>query len=199
MIPKNQNVSVLSPELLLNAYSVGVFPMSEGTKGDIFWYSPDPRAILPLDSLKISRSLLQTIKKNIFEIRIDTSFESVIRFCAERDETWISEKIISAYVELFHLGYAHSVEAWNGGKLVGGLYGVSLGASFFGESMFSRMKDASKVALVALVERLNEKKFELLDTQYTTPHLEHFGVIEIRRPDYLKRLSAAIKKERTFV
>lgn len=160
--------------------------MADSRDGEIHWYSPDPRAIIPLDTFKISRSLKQTIKKNIFEIRINHSFEDVIRNCAKRDETWISEEIVQSYLELHRLGYAHSIESWHNKKLVGGLYGIALGGAFFGESMFSLMKDASKVALVALVEILKERGFKLLDTQYTTPHLKYFGVVEISRDEYLQ-------------
>ncbi|MDI6804841.1 MAG: leucyl/phenylalanyl-tRNA--protein transferase, partial [Bacteroidota bacterium] len=179
---------MIPSELLLTAYSAGYFPMADSRDGEIHWYSPDPRAIIPLDTFKISRSLKQTIKKNIFEIRIDHAFEDVIRSCAKRDETWISEEIVQSYLELHRLGYAHSIESWHNKKLVGGLYGVALGGAFFGESMFSLMKDASKVALVALVETLKERGFKLLDTQYTTPHLKNFGVVEISRQEYLKKL-----------
>lgn len=161
--------------------------MADSRDGEIHWYSPDPRAIIPLDTFKISRSLKQTIKKNIFEMRINNSFEDVIRSCAKRDETWISEEIVRSYIELYRLGYAHSIESWYNKKLVGGLYGVVLGSAFFGESMFSLMKDASKVALVALVETLKERGFKLLDTQYTTPHLKNFGVVEISRDEYLHK------------
>ncbi len=192
--------NILSPELLLNAYSIGIFPMADGKDGELFWYSPDPRAIIPLnESFKVSRSLRLTIKKNIFETRFDTAFEQVIRSCAQRDETWISEEIIAAYCQLFHLGFAHSVESWNENKLVGGLYGVAVGAAFFGESMFSTMKDASKTALVALVEQLRSQQFELLDTQYITPHLLQFGTIEIPKNEYLRRLNSAVKKKRKFL
>jgi len=172
--------------------------MADSEDGAIHWYSPDPRAILPLDSFNVSRSLRQVIKKQTFEIRIDTSFEEVMRSCAERDETWISESIIQSYVGLHTLGAAHSVETWSNGTLAGGLYGVALAGAFFGESMFSRKKDASKVALVYLVEHLLERGFELLDTQFITPHLSHFGAVEIPRSDYILLLERALKKKRTF-
>ncbi len=201
MIRPNQTTSskIIEPELLLSAYASGYFPMAESRYGEIRWYSPDPRAIIPLDGLKISRSLRQTLKKRIFEIQVDTAFEDVIRFCAERKDTWISEEIIQSYIELHKLGFAHSIESWKDKKLVGGLYGVSLGAAFFGESMFSRVKDASKVALVHLVDRLNRKKFELLDTQFITPHLERLGAIEIPRRHYIVKLKRAIEKSCPFV
>jgi leucyl/phenylalanyl-tRNA--protein transferase len=184
---KKSKIQIIPAELLLTAYSAGYFPMADSRDGEIHWYSPDPRAIIPLDTFKISRSLKQTIKKNIFEMRINNSFEDVIRSCAKRDETWISEEIVRSYIELYRLGYAHSIESWYNKKLVGGLYGVVLGSAFFGESMFSLMKDASKVALVALVETLKERGFKLLDTQYTTPHLKNFGVVEISRDEYLHK------------
>lgn len=186
MQTKKSKIKIIPAELLLTAYSAGYFPMADSRDGEIHWYSPDPRAIIPLDTFKISRSLKQTIKKNIFEIRINHSFEDVIRNCAKRDETWISEEIVQSYLELHRLGYAHSIESWHNKKLVGGLYGIALGGAFFGESMFSLMKDASKVALVALVEILKERGFKLLDTQYTTPHLKYFGVVEISRDEYLQ-------------
>jgi leucyl/phenylalanyl-tRNA--protein transferase len=194
----SQKAGIIQPELLLGAYASGMFPMSPSDSEEINWYSPDPRAIIPLSAFKISRSLKQTMKKNIFELRIDTSFEGVMRECAKRDETWISETIIASYVRLHELGFAHSVEAWRENTLAGGLYGVALGGAFFGESMFSRMRDASKAALVILVERLKERQFELLDTQFITPHLAHFGTIEISRTAYLLLLKKAIAKERRF-
>ncbi|MDP2208609.1 MAG: leucyl/phenylalanyl-tRNA--protein transferase [Bacteroidota bacterium] len=199
MITKKLKQNTIPSELLLTAYSAGYFPMADSRDGEIHWYSPDPRAIIPLDAFKISRSLMQTIKKNIFEIRIDHSFEDVIRNCAKRDETWISDEIVQSYIELYRLGYAHSIESWHNKKLVGGLYGIALGGAFFGESMFSLMKDASKVALVALVEILKERGFKLLDTQYTTPHLKNFGVVEISRDEYLQKyLKTAIAIKRSF-
>jgi len=169
--------------------------MAESRNGEIRWYSPDPRAIIPLDTFKVSRSLRQTLKKNLFLIRWNTSFEEVMRSCAERDDTWISEEIIKGYLELHRLGFAHSVESWKGGILSGGLYGVALGGAFFGESMFSRERDASKVALVHLVERLRENGFELLDTQFITPHLATFGTVEISRREYLILLKKAVVKQ----
>lgn len=166
--------------------------MADGNSEEIVWYAPEPRAILPLDAFNVSRSLRQTIKKYIFDIRIDTSFEHVIRSCATRRETWISEEIISAYCELHRLGYAHSVESWKNESLVGGLYGVAICAAFFGESMFSTMRDASKVALCFLVQHIKQRGFQLLDTQYITPHLQRFGATEIPRKEYLRLLKKAI-------
>ncbi len=189
---------IIEPRFLLTAYCNGYFPMADSKTGQIGWYSPDPRTIFPLDGFKIPRSLRLTIKKGIFEIRTDTCFEDVMRGCASRDETWISPEIIRTYVRLFELGFAHSVEAWKNGALAGGLYGVSIGGAFFGESMFSAERDASKVALAALVHRLKERGYQLLDTQYTTPHLLRFGAQEISREEYLKRLQSAIALECTW-
>ena len=166
--------------------------MADSKTGEISWYSPDPRAIVPLDEFKVFRSLRLTIKRGVFDIRINTRFEDVMSGCARRDETWISKEIIRSYVELHELGYAHSVEAWKNGELAGGLYGVAIGGVFFGESMFSAERDASKTALVALVDRLKARGFQLLDTQYITPHLARFGAKEVSREEYLKRLQAAI-------
>ncbi len=173
--------------------------MADSKDGEIGWYSPDPRAIIPIDSFKISRSLRQVLTKRMFEIRFDTAFEEVMKRCGEREETWISGEIIRSYTELYRLGYAHSIETWKENVLVGGLYGVAIGAAFFGESMFSRVRDASKVALVALVEHLREQRFELLDTQYITPHLKTFGAYEIPRNEYLAGLKNATKKRRIFI
>lgn len=190
--------AIIAPEILLGAYASGYFPMAESREGEIRWYSPDPRAIIPLPGFRVTRSLLQTVKKNVFAVTVDMAFEEVMRGCADRKETWISEEIIRSYLGLFSLGFAHSVESWRGDELAGGLYGVALGAAFFGESMFSRRRDASKVALVHLVDRLRARKFELLDTQFITPHLAQFGTKEISREEYLKRLRSAIRKKRSF-
>ncbi len=194
--PKNR---LIDPELLLAAYANGYFPMADPKTGEIGWYSPDPRTIFELETFKVPRSLRQTIRKGIFEVRVDRQFEEVMRGCADRKETWISEDIIGSYVRLHDLGFAHSVEAWNDDRLAGGLYGVAIGGAFFGESMFSLVRDASKVTLVALVERMKERGYLLLDTQYTTPHLAMFGAEEISRGQYLKRLERAIAKKCSFV
>lgn len=183
---------------MLAAYGAGYFPMADARLGEIRWYSPDPRAIIPLDRFKVSRSLRQALRKKLFEIRENTAFEEVIRNCASRSETWISEEIIRSYLELHRLGNAHSIEAWREGVLAGGLYGVALSGAFFGESMFSSRRDASKVALVHLVERLRSRGFALLDTQFITPHLAGFGAVEISRETYLDLLSRAIMKHVTF-
>jgi leucyl/phenylalanyl-tRNA--protein transferase len=191
-------VEIIPPDLLLYAYCNAMFPMAESREGPLYWYSPDPRAVIPLDGLKVSRSLRQLVKKKVFGIRVNAAFESVIRECAEREETWISEQIVQSYLELHRLGYAHSVETWRDEKLVGGLYGVAVGAAFFGESMFHTERDASKVALVFLVDRLRERGFELLDTQFITPHLARLGAIEISKDEYVDLLKRAIKKKRSF-
>lgn len=173
--------------------------MADGADGEIHWFSPELRGIIPLDGLNVSRSLRQTIRKRTFEVRIDFDFESTIRSCAERDDVWISETIVQSYLHLHRLGFAHSVECWNKNQLSGGLYGVSIGGVFFGESMFSKMTDASKVALVALVERLNQKGFVLLDTQYVNSHLATMGCIEIGKKEYLTRLNDAIRLRCNFL
>lgn len=186
---------VLTPHLLLNAYSQGVFPMAD-EDGQIYWFDPDPRAILPLEQFHIPRSLARTIRRGGFEIRYDTAFRAVMEACAQpapgRETTWISPEIIKAYCDLHELGFAHSVETWIKGKLAGGLYGVTLGGLFAGESMFSRVKDSSKIALVYLIERLRRKGFVLLDVQFITGHLRRFGAIEISREEYKTRLAAAL-------
>jgi leucyl/phenylalanyl-tRNA--protein transferase len=189
----------IDTEFLLVAYCNGYFPMADPKTGEIGWFSPDPRAVFELDNFHIPRSLKLLIKKNLFELRIDTQFEEVVRSCGAREETWISEDIIQSYLQLHRAGVAHSVEAWRDGKLAGGLYGVSVGAAFFGESMFSRIRDASKVALAALVERLKQQGFELLDTQWMTPHLKMLGAKEISREEYLRRLKKALNKNSNFV
>lgn len=189
----------LEPALLLNAYASGIFPMAmEG--GELGWFSPDPRGIIPLDDrFHIPHGLRRTLKKKPFEVRINTAFADVIRGCADRRETWIDDTIYKSYVRLHYLGYAHSVECWQEGKLAGGLYGVALGGVFFGESMFSRVKDASKVALVALVARLRERGFVLLDTQWTTAHLRQFGALDIPRREYLSQLRRGLALNVSFV
>jgi leucyl/phenylalanyl-tRNA--protein transferase len=189
---------MIPASLLLNAYRNAIFPMAM-EKGDISWFSPDPRAIIPIDDqFHVPHGLKRTLKKGVFEIRLNTCFTTVMRCCAERDETWINEEIVESYTELHRLGYAHSVEAWCDGKLAGGLYGVALGGAFFGESMFHEVTDASKVALFALVMRLRERGFSLLDTQWLTPHLRTFGAMEIPRRVYLKRLQACVNADCQF-
>jgi leucyl/phenylalanyl-tRNA---protein transferase len=192
----NSQSNLISPELLLSAYSRGFFPMAEpdGEK-EIFWYDPDPRAILELDSLRISRSLRKTIRNDTFSVSVDHDFASVIEGCADRDETWISKVMMDSYLELHRLGYAHSVECRIGTKLVGGLYGVGLAGLFCGESMFSLVSDASKVGLVHLVRHLKMRGYVLLDIQMMTPHMEHFGAIEVSRHAYQYRLKMALQKD----
>lgn len=168
--------------------------------GEIEWFSPDPRAIIPIDeNFHVPHGLRRALKKKPFEIRLNTAFEEVMQGCARRNETWINREIVDSYTNLFRLGMAHSVEAWKDGQLVGGLYGVALGGAFFGESMYHEATDASKIALVALVERLRERGYELLDTQWTTSHLQQFGTMEIPRSQYRRLLTLALRKECTFV
>ncbi|TAJ99262.1 MAG: leucyl/phenylalanyl-tRNA--protein transferase [Candidatus Manganitrophaceae bacterium] len=186
----------LTPALLEAAYRQGIFPMADG--GEIRWYAPDPRGIIDLPSFHLPRRLGRTIRQGLFEIAIDRDFESVIRACAARKETWINEEIIRAYTALHRLGKAHSVEAYSEGILAGGLYGVALGGAFMGESMFTLQRDASKVCLASLVERLTARGYLLLDTQFITSHLQTFGAIEISRNDYMRRLEKALALECRF-
>jgi leucyl/phenylalanyl-tRNA--protein transferase len=183
---------MIPPELLLQGYRLGVFPMAM-EDGAIEWFSPDPRAILPLENFHVPHALRRLLRKRVFETTMDNRFPEVIGACAVRKDTWISEEIIESYTRLHELGHAHSVEAWIKGKLAGGLYGVAIGGAFFGESMFHRVTDSSKVALVALVKHLRARKFALLDTQWLTPHLEQFGAIEISRNHYLRLLRRAVE------
>lgn len=188
----------LSADLVLSAYYDGLFPMAD-PRGRIALYSPDPRGVLELDHLRISRSLRKVIQRRLFEVKINADFAGVITACADRpDGTWISPSIREAYIELHTRGWAHSVETWRNGRLAGGLYGIAIGAAFFGESMFHRETDASKVALVALVNRLKQAGYTLLDVQFLTPHLERLGATEISRETYLRRLDEAVKLDRTF-
>ncbi len=190
--------SILTPELVVLAYRHGYFPMADEEAGEVYWHSPDPRAIIPLDRVNVSRSLRQTIRKGVYEIRMNTACEEVIHLCAHREETWISSDILAAYTHMHTLGYVHSVEAWYNGELAGGLYGVAIGGAFFGESMFSRRTDASKVAFVALAEHLRERKYTLLDSQYINPHMERLGAVEIPRSVYMGLLAQALLLNRTF-
>jgi leucyl/phenylalanyl-tRNA--protein transferase len=190
---QNANQPDIIPlEALLNAYANGVFPMAED--GGILWFSPERRGLIPLDSrFRIPHGLRRTLKRGLFEVRWDTAFREVILACAERKETWIDELILKSYCALHEEGFAHSVECWDADGLQGGLYGVALAGVFFGESMFHRKTDASKVALVALVETLREKNFQLLDTQWMTDHLRQFGGYELPRREYLAQLQAALE------
>ena len=165
----------------------------------IEWFSPDPRAVLPLEKFHVPHALRRVVRRKPFEITIDKAFSAVIRACAERENTWINRDIIDSYIRLHELRHAHSVEAWNKNNLVGGLYGVAVGGAFFGESMFHRATDASKIALVALVEHLRSRKFVLLDTQWLTPHLQQFGGIQISRSHYLRLLRRAVDLPRNFL
>ncbi len=193
----------LTPELLLRAYAAGIFPMAESRHADaVFWVDPEVRGILPLDSFHVPRSLRKKVCRNVFDVRCDTACERVIRSCSARArgrrETWINDEIIEAYIRLHSMGFVHSVETWQDGRLVGGLYGVTLGGAFFGESMFSAATDASKVALVHLVARLRRGRFVLLDSQFVTDHLRQFGVVEIPAREYLVRLEEALKIRAVF-
>lgn len=188
----------VTPDMVLQGYCVGVFPM--GHPNDVItWHEPDPRCIFDFDKFKLSRSLRKTVERGVFEVTVNTAFERVIRECGERPEgTWITRRILELYCELHRQGFAHSIECWKAGTLVGGLYGIAIGAAFFGESMFHRATDASKVALVHLIRRLRERGYTLLDTQWSTPHLESLGAIQIPRSEYLARLDAAIRQPHSF-
>ncbi|MCB8839849.1 leucyl/phenylalanyl-tRNA--protein transferase [Aurantimonas sp. VKM B-3413] len=193
----------ITPAVLLKAYACGIFPMAEAVDDlRIFWVDPTERGVLPLDALHMPRSLRKAIRRQPYDIRVDTAFAAVVDGCAEpapgRQQTWINAQIRSLYLSLFREGFAHSVEAWEGDRLVGGLYGVSLGAAFFGESMFSRRTDASKIALAFLCERLMRGGYQLLDTQFLTSHLARFGAIEIHRDEYQALLAEAVEADATF-
>jgi len=187
----------ITPELIVRAYRAGIFPMSEDAADeDLFWVSPELRGIIPLDGFRLSTSLRKAIRKSEFVVRVDTDFAATIEACAtvgaDRDTTWINQTIRSVYGELFERGIAHTVEVWDGADLVGGLYGLAIGGAFFGESMFHRRTNASKMAMAHLVARLRAGGFVLLDTQFLTDHLESLGGIEIPREDYEERLAAAL-------
>ncbi|NJN55138.1 MAG: leucyl/phenylalanyl-tRNA--protein transferase [Anaerolineae bacterium] len=191
---------VLTPHLLLSAYCEGIFPMAH--EDGVYWYDPDPRAILPLDGFHVPRRLARVVHAGLFEIRVDTAFTAVMQACAAptdgRESTWISPQFVQVYTELHRAGFAHSVECWQYGRLVGGLYGVSVRGLFAGESMFSHVSNASKVALVHLVERLRHGGFQLLDTQFITDHLQQFGTIQIPAAEYKQRLAQALLVEASF-
>jgi leucyl/phenylalanyl-tRNA---protein transferase len=194
---------MIPSDLLVSAYAGGWFPMA-AEPGEIRWYSPDPRGIIPLESFHVPARLARVLRSGRFQIEIDRSFEAVIRACAEADRddedagTWIDDEIVESYCALHRAGLAHSVEAWQGGRLAGGVYGVAIGGAFFGESMFHHVTDASKVALAALVDRLRARGYRLLDVQWVTPHLERFGAIEIPRRRYLKLLEEALTLDVEF-
>ena len=194
---------VTTPELLLRAYACGLFPMAEGRfNSPLFWVDPAMRGVIPLDRFHVPRRVARRVRQGVFEVRTDCAFAEVIKACgevtAQRSETWINDEIIVLYCALHEMGHAHSVECWHEGAMVGGLYGVTLGGAFFGESMFSRETDASKVALVHLVERLRRGGFTLLDTQFVTPHLETFGAVEVPRARYRALLRAAVAVDARF-
>jgi len=187
----------ITADILLRAYAYGVFPMGESRDDpSLYWVDPQERGIIPLDGFKLPRKLRSTVRKSPFNVTIDTAFRAVMEACAlpapGRSGTWINDRIVDLYCELHERGYAHSVECWKGERLIGGLYGVSLGAAYFGESMFSRETDASKIALTYLVARLKRGGFKLLDTQFVTDHLAQFGALEIPRDEYRRRLAEAI-------
>ncbi|MFZ4598293.1 MAG: leucyl/phenylalanyl-tRNA--protein transferase [Terrimicrobiaceae bacterium] len=191
-----QMANIIPPDALLGFYRDGLFPMA-GPEG-IRLFSPDPRGIIPIDGFKVPHGMKKSLKDERWKVTIDTAFENVMLGCADRDETWIDETIFLSYSLLHRQGHAHSVEVWRDGELAGGLYGVSIGAAFFGESMFHRVTGASKIALFWLVEILRSQGFKLLDTQWITPHLAGFGAIEVPRSDYLKMLAESITREATF-
>ncbi|MBU9699399.1 leucyl/phenylalanyl-tRNA--protein transferase [Rhodobacteraceae bacterium HSP-20] len=193
------NQQAITPEILLRAYAAGIFPMAEGRDDpEIHWVDPRRRGILPLDGFHISRSLRRTILRSPWRVTADTAFAATVEACADRDETWINDTIFALYVALHRTGHAHSVEVWEGSDLIGGVYGVTLGRAFFGESMFSRRTDASKLALAWTVHRLNAGGFTLFDTQFLTPHLRSLGGVEIPRHDYHRRLAAALDGRGSF-
>lgn len=203
MSARDGQMSELTPDILLRTYAAGIFPMAESADDPtLFWVDPDRRGILPLENFHISRKLQRTLRKAPFEVRCDTAYHDVILRCAacrpERPKTWINSEITRLYGGLFDMGHAHSVECWLGGELVGGLYGVSLAGAFFGESMFSEVTDASKVALCHLIARLRRSRYTLLDTQFVTKHLATFGAIEIPRADYRRLLTQALQVRTTF-
>jgi leucyl/phenylalanyl-tRNA---protein transferase len=193
----------LTPDMLLRAYSIGVFPMAEDRDDpELFWVDPRLRGVIPLDGFHVPRRLARTIRSGRYHVTFDYDFHAVIEACAEasegRPQTWINDRIVTLYTSLSHMGYAHSVECWRDGELVGGLYGISLGGAFFGESMFSRARDASKVALVHLVARLVAGGYALLDAQFITSHLSQFGAREIPRAEYRVLLAEALKVNADF-
>lgn len=193
----------ITPQVLLKAYACGLFPMAESADDPtLYWIEPDQRGVIPLDTFHVPRSLSKIIRKGVFEIRVDTDFDGVISGCAEltseRRETWINQPIRDLYGELFHMGFCHTVECWQDGALMGGLYGIHIGGAFFGESMFSRVPDASKVALVHLRNRLKSGGFTLLDTQFVTDHLRKFGAHEVPRAEYNELLQDALQVDSDF-
>jgi leucyl/phenylalanyl-tRNA--protein transferase len=203
MTPRQSANSEITPEVLLRAYACGIFPMAESSDDpNLFWVEPEMRGVIPLDGFRIASRLARTVRSDVFTVTVDRAFKAVIAECAApqpgRNDTWINKRISDLYIGLHELGHAHSVEVWKDDDLVGGLYGVNLGCAFFGESMFHRARDASKVALVHLVARLIAGGFELLDTQYVTEHLRSFGAVEIPRRRYTALLEKALKGDADF-
>ncbi len=199
MMDGNTDVLELTPELVLRAYGAGVFPMTDNADADdVYWVDPRKRGILPLNGFHLSRSLRKRLLRHDYRVRIDTAFDAVLDACADRDETWINPTIRSLFTDLNRMGHAHSIELWQDDDLVGGLYGLRLGAAFFGESMFSRQRDASKIALAWLVARLRAGEFALLDTQFTTPHLESMGARAVPRAHYHELLDRALTRRGDF-
>lgn len=197
-MPRDDHIEI-TPDLLLQAYASGVFPMADNRDDpDLFWVDPDHRGVLPLSGLRLSRSLMKAIRRDRFQLRFDSAFSAVVAACAERSETWISARIEGLYADLHRRGAAHSVEVWDQGRLIGGAYGVTLGGAFFGESMFSIATNASKIALAHLVVRLLDGGFVLLDTQFQTPHLASLGVIEVPRAQYHALLARALRTPAHF-
>lgn len=196
-------MSTITPEILLRAYAAGIFPMAESEDDPaLYWVDPEHRGVLPLAQFHVPKRLIRTIKSQRFTVKIDTSFEAVIKNCAAqsmgRPSTWINQRVVTLYSQLFKMGRCHTVEIWLDGELVGGLYGLRLGGAFFGESMFSLKTDASKIALVYLVARLRHGGFSLLDTQFVTDHLKRFGAVEIERDEYHARLALALDRQGDF-
>ena len=196
-------MTTITPQILLKAYAAGIFPMAESADDpSLYWVEPEERGVIPLDHLHVPHSLRKTVRKMPFDVRVDTAFAQVIAACAvrtsSRKATWINDRIRSLYTQLAQMGFAHSVESWQNGRLVGGLYGVRIGAAFFGESMFSRADDSSKVALVHLVARLNYGRFKLLDAQFMNDHLERFGAQPVLKRDYKTMLEIAISQDADF-
>lgn len=192
-------MKILAPEVLLRAYAMGIFPMSDShTDHEVRWYEPTLRGIIPLDGFRVSQNVLRLMRNQPHELRIDHDFEGTVRACAQRDETWISETIVASYTRLYTLGYAHSVEIWQGQARLAGLYGVALQGAFFGESMFQTQPEWHKVALAYCHERLVTRGYRLWDTQFYTPHLGTFGATEISQEDYLELLKHALKVECRF-
>jgi leucyl/phenylalanyl-tRNA--protein transferase len=200
---KSESEIELTPAMMLRAYAVGIFPMAQSATDDsLVWFDPDPRGILPLDEFHVPHRLARTVKSGRYRVSADEAFAATLAGCAEatsvRPNTWINRRIRTLCIELHHMGYAHSIEVWSGATLIGGLYGVAMGGAFFGESMFSQVRDASKIALVHLVARLRHCGFTLLDTQFATAHLVQFGAVDISRDDYRERLSEALGQPAGF-